>query len=254
MDPLDAAAIDLPGVEVRVVARCASTNTILLKQQSASCVLLAAEHQSAGRGRRGRRFHSAPGAGITFSLARRIRRPARELAALSLVAGVAASKALRALGVHETALKWPNDLLVEGAKLGGILVETRTERGLTRAVIGVGVNYRRTPGLEARLRRRIACLEELVPKMPSRNVVIQWIAKALLEALDRFEAQGLEGVRGEWEAMDAHAGQRLRVRLADGRCISGIASGLAPDGALQLKTIRGIRVVASGRVVSARPA
>src|SRR5687767_15853605 len=125
MDRLEAAAIALPGVAVRVVERCTSTNDLALKAQSP--VLLAAEEQTAGRGRRGRRWHSAPGAGLTFSLGRRIRRPARELAALSLVAGVAAARALRALGVRQAALKWPNDLLVDGAKLGGILVETRSQ-------------------------------------------------------------------------------------------------------------------------------
>jgi len=96
-DRLDAAAIVLPGVEVRVVERCASTNDLALRGRFPSPVLIAAEEQTAGRGRRGRRWHSAPGAGITFSLGRRINRPARELAALSLVAGVATARALRAL-------------------------------------------------------------------------------------------------------------------------------------------------------------
>src|SRR5262245_46488580 len=108
MDRLDAAAIALPGVEVRVVERCSSTNDLALKEAK-NPMLVAAEEQTAGRGRRGRRWHSAPGAGATFSLGRRIRRPVRELAALSLVAGVAAARALRALGVARAALKWPND-------------------------------------------------------------------------------------------------------------------------------------------------
>src|ERR687892_1216304 len=105
MEKLDAAAIAVPGVAVRVVERCPSTNDLALKGPAP--ILVAAEEQTAGRGRRGRRWHSAPGAGVTFSLARRIRRPARELAALSLVAGVAVVRALRALGVRPAALKWP---------------------------------------------------------------------------------------------------------------------------------------------------
>ena len=112
MDRLDAAAIVVPGVEVRVVERCGSTNDLAL--QSRAPLLIAAEEQTAGRGRRGRRWHSALGASITFSLARRISRPTRELPALSLVAGVAVARALRALGVP-VRLKWPNDLEVEGA-------------------------------------------------------------------------------------------------------------------------------------------
>src|SRR5438105_2916458 len=100
MDRLDAAAIAVPGVEVRVLQKCRSTNSELLAEKRIdSPVLLAAEEQTAGRGRRGRRWHSAPGRDLAFSLARRIARPARELAALSLVAGVAAATALRSLGV-----------------------------------------------------------------------------------------------------------------------------------------------------------
>jgi BirA family biotin operon repressor/biotin-[acetyl-CoA-carboxylase] ligase len=252
VDPLDAAAIVLPGVEVRVVQRCSSTNAVLLKNISEAPVLLAAEEQTAGRGRRGRRWHSAPGAGATFSLGRRIHRPVRELAALSLVAGVAVTRALRALGVCNAALKWPNDLVLDGAKLGGILVETRSHGARVHAVIGIGINCRRTQGLERRLRRPVAFLDEFI-SVP-RNQIIQKIALALLAALEAFEASGLDGLRAEWEAMDAHAGQKLRVRLADGRTLSGIASGLADDGALRLRTRHGLRAIASGRVISARAA
>src|SRR5574341_1595018 len=222
MDRLDAAAIAVPGVAVRVVERCTSTNDVALK--ASSPVLIAAEEQTAGRGRRGRRWHSAPGAGITFSLGRRTARPVRELAGLSLVAGVATARALRSLGAGATSLKWPNDLVVDGAKLGGILVETRSGY----AVIGIGINCRRTPALERKVRRRLAYLEDFVPA--KRNDVIRRGGHSLMEALDSFEKHGLEPLRAEWEAMDAHAGQRLRVRLSDGRILDGIASGLATDG------------------------
>jgi BirA family biotin operon repressor/biotin-[acetyl-CoA-carboxylase] ligase len=252
MERLDAALMGLPGLRVRVVESCPSTNTLLLQERSSLPLLLAAEEQTAGRGRRGRRWHSAPGTDVTFSIARSIARPARELAVLSLVAGVAVASALRALGVAQASLKWPNDLLVEGAKLGGILVETRSDGAGTRAVFGIGINCRRMPGLELRLRRPVAALEEFIS--PSRNRVISQVALSLISSLDRFEAGGFDAVRPEWETMDAHAGQRLRVRLADGRSISGIGGGLAPDGGLRLLTRRGERSVRSGRIISARAA
>jgi BirA family biotin operon repressor/biotin-[acetyl-CoA-carboxylase] ligase len=250
MERLDAALIEVPGLQVRIVDRCASTNSMLLLYRSHLPMLLAAEEQTAGRGQRGRRWHSAPGTDVTFSLVRPMVRPAGELAALSLVAGVAAATALRELGVRAAKLKWPNDLMVSGAKLGGILVETRAENGGTRAVFGVGINCFRAPALERRLRRPIAALEEFI--RPSRNVVIQSVARSLLAALDRFEAEGFGAVRQEWEAMDAHAGQRLRVRLANGRSISGIGRGVAADGALRLVTRTGEQAVHSGRILSAR--
>lgn len=253
MERLNAGLIAFPGLEVRVVERCSSTNEVLLKEAPERPVLLAAEEQTAGRGRRGRRWHSAPGAGVTFSLACRVRRPVRELAGLSLVAGVAAARALRGLGVGRAALKWPNDLLADGAKLGGILVETRGQRGAALAVIGIGINCRRDAALELRLRRKLASLDRYVG-VADRNVVIASIARALLEALEVFEAHGLGPLRREWERLDAHAGQRLRVRLADGRVLSGVASGLAEDGGLRLLTRSGLRAVRSGRVLSSRPA
>lgn len=254
-DRLDAALIRVPGVDVRVVASCDSTNTVLIQERHLGRpVLLAAEEQTAGRGRRGRRWHSAPGRDIAFSLARRIVRPARELAVLSLVAGVAAAKALRAFGVSQAALKWPNDLLVDGAKLGGILVETRSQGGTSLAVIGIGINFQPKPELQRRLRRSIASMTDLVSPVPSRNEIVQEIALTLLEALDAFEARGFEAAREDWLALHAHAGQRLRVRLADGRMLTGVASGLADDGCLRLQTRRGLRAVRSGRVVSARAA
>ncbi len=243
MDRLDAAAIVVPGVAVRIVARCASTNSTLLDDPSRAPVLLAADAQTAGRGRRGRRWHSAGGA-ITFSLARTLRRPARELAALSLVAGVAAARALRALGAP-VALKWPNDLLVDGAKLGGILVEARAS---SRVVIGIGINYRPDAQLGARLRRPLASVAEILSPAPPRNRIIAGIAGSLMAALDAFEAHGFAALRQEWLALDAYAGQRLRVRLADGRSLTGIAAGLAEDGGLQLRTRGGLRAVRSGSV------
>jgi BirA family biotin operon repressor/biotin-[acetyl-CoA-carboxylase] ligase len=140
--------MELAGIEVRKLERCTSSNAVLLAEGKAG-VLLVAQEQTAGRGRRGKRWYSAPGAGVTFSLSAEIAKPE---AGLSVLAGVAAARALRALGVRQVALKWPNDLLVDGAKLGGILVETRGRL----AVFGFGINCRSDATLERRLKRPIA--------------------------------------------------------------------------------------------------
>lgn len=254
MDRLDVDAISLPGMDARVVQRCGSTNSVLLAQPpAAQPVLLAAEEQTSGRGRRGRRWYSAPRSGVTFSFARKVARPPRELAALALVAGVATAQVLRSLGAS-AGLKWPNDLVAQGGKLGGILVETRAAGSACLAVIGVGINYRREEGLARRLQRSVTFLEDLVQPLPSRNTLIRKIAAQLHAGVEAFEARGLQAVRSEWLALHAHAGQRIRVRLADGRQLSGVARGLAEDGALQLSTRAGLRAVRSGRVVWARPA
>lgn len=250
-DALDAAQMTVPGMAVHVLERCASTNTLLLQGEFRPPCLVAAEEQTAGRGRRGRRWYSAPGASATFSVAHLSRRPLRELAGLSLVAGVAAAQALHKLGATRTRLKWPNDLVIDGDKLGGILVETRSARGSTLAVIGIGINCRESANVEKRVRRGVTSLERSMHRV-SRNRVIAAIGNSLAHALARFEREGLAPTRPEWEALDALAGQRMRVRLADGRVLSGVAGGLAEDGGLRLTTARGVRTVHSARVVAAR--
>jgi len=260
-DPLDAATIVAAlgarsgELHVEVVEACASTNARLLERACGERpVLLAAELQTAGRGRRGRRWHSPRGAGLTFSIARRMPQPVSGLTGLSLAAGVAVARTLRGMGAVAVALKWPNDVVAGGAKLGGILVETRFEGGQTQVVVGLGINYRAIPGLDRRLRRRIAALDELLEPLPARNVLLARLAAGLLEALETFAADGLAPLRTEWEAMHAHAGQRIRVRLANGRVLAGTATGIARDGALQLRTRRGLQEIHSARIVSARAA
>jgi BirA family biotin operon repressor/biotin-[acetyl-CoA-carboxylase] ligase len=188
---------------------------------------------------------------VLFSLGLPLAQPAGKLSGLSIVAGVAAVRALRALGATEAALKWPNDLLLRGAKLGGILVETRARGAGSAAVVGIGVNHRKAPGLAARLRRGVAALEDCMQPLPSRNAVIGALAREVLAALRAFDTAGFESFRSDWDALHAYAGKALRVRLADGRVLAGVAAGLGADGALQLRTRGGLRTVRNGRVALA---
>ncbi|HYM27118.1 MAG TPA: hypothetical protein VET66_03145, partial [Steroidobacteraceae bacterium] len=112
MDRLDRSKIHAPGLEVRIVERCTSTNAVLLSEASDRAVLLAAEAQTAGRGRRGRKWRAAPGAGATFSILRQLRCEQRRLPGLSVAVGIAAARALRRLGARGVVVKWPNDLMV----------------------------------------------------------------------------------------------------------------------------------------------
>jgi len=253
-------ALVVPGglyTELRVVAETASTNADVAaaaRAGAAEGLVITAESQVAGRGRQGRGWSMPPRSGIAVSvLLRPDALPPAKYGWLPLLAGVAVVEAVRRVADVDAALKWPNDLLVEGAKLGGILVEAHTPGGNrdgSYAVIGLGINCRRTPGLAARLRRDVAFVSDFTAV--SRNEILQRTAAALLAAIDAFEAGGLDALRAEWEAMDAHAGQRLRVRLAGGRIVTGVSGGLAEDGALRLVTRNGVRAVRSGRVVSAR--
>lgn len=251
MDRLAAAKIRIPGVEVRVLERCTSTNELLLAERPARPVLLAAEEQVAGRGQRGRAWRSAPASGATFTLMRRMQCAPKMLAGLSLAIGVAAARALRALGAEKVELKWPNDLMVQGAKLGGVLIQTRVQGNEVLAAVGIGINCRPVVTLGRRLRRRLVALDDLLPSPADRNAVIAAVGREVLAALQAFERGGLALFAEDWRALHAHEGRRLRVRLADGRVLSGVAAGLAPSGALRLRTRGGLHDVASGRIVHA---
>ena len=251
MDRLAAARILVPGAEVRVLQCCTSTNSVLLDEAPDHPVLLAAEEQTAGRGTRGRRWHSAPGAGATFTLLRRMRCAPQTLSGLSLAVGVAAARALRGLGAREVALKWPNDLMAGNAKLGGVLIQTRHQGGEILAAVGIGINCRPARDLGVRLRRKVAALDDLLQPAPERNAVIAAVACEVLAVLETYESFGLAAFVHDWRALHAYEGRPLRVRMADGRILSGVAAGLAPSGALRLRTRSGTREVTNGRIVNA---
>jgi BirA family biotin operon repressor/biotin-[acetyl-CoA-carboxylase] ligase len=259
-DPLDARALRRAlgaaarNLEVRVINACESTNAVLLAAEGPGPMLLAAELQTAGRGRRGRRWHSPRGTGLTFSLARRFEGGPARLSGLSIAIGVAVARALRARGAATVGLKWPNDLVAGGAKLGGILVETRNDGAGTRVVAGIGINCRSVAGLGMRTRRRVTALDALGLGPIDRNRFAAGIALEVLATLRAFESNGLDAIRVEWEALHAYAGQRLRLRLADGRRMTGIAEGLAADGGLRLRTRTGVHAIAGARVLATRPA
>src|SRR6185369_12162655 len=166
MDRLDRTRIDVPGLEIRVVDRCTSTNALLMVEKTDLPVLLAAEKQTAGRSRHGRRWRSARGAGATFSIRRRMRCEQRRLAGLSVAIGLSSARALRRMGARGVALKWPNDLMVNRRKLGGILIETRPASSPSSpgsvVIVGIGINCRSQPRLGARLGRGIAALEDVL--------------------------------------------------------------------------------------------
>jgi BirA family biotin operon repressor/biotin-[acetyl-CoA-carboxylase] ligase len=112
----------------------------------------------------------------------------RELAGLSVALGVSSARALRGLGARGVRLKWPNDLMANRRKLGGILIETRpSPAGGSIVIVGIGINCRRQPRLGTRLRRGVAALDEVTRRPVSRNAVIGAVAREVLGTLARWE-------------------------------------------------------------------
>ncbi len=218
-----------------------STNTSLLQREAPArgCAVLLAERQTAGRGRRGRRWASPLTAHVYLSLARRFEGGLARLGGLSLVAGVAAAEAVQALGFPQVRLKWPNDLVVaEGAgmrKLGGLLVEGGGEAGgAARAVVGLGLNVRMPPAFAVAIDQPWIDLATLAPSPPARNAVVARLLRHLLPALAQFDAEGLAPFLPRYAALDALAGRRVRLHEAGGTS-AALALGIAADGALRVR-------------------
>jgi len=232
-----------PGLVVEVVAEVGSTNIELMgrvRDGLAGPVLLVAEHQTAGRGRLGRAWSSQPGDSLTFSLALTLS-PA-DWSGLSLAVGVVLAEALH----PRVTLKWPNDLWLDGRKLGGILVETAASApGSRAAVIGVGLNLL-APAPEG-LSTAPAGLRELLPAISAAQA-LQRVVAPLLDAVRAFERAGFAPFQPRFEARDALRGRA--VRLSDG--LEGVARGVAADGALLVHTAAGLQSVHSSEV-SVRP-
>jgi BirA family transcriptional regulator, biotin operon repressor / biotin---[acetyl-CoA-carboxylase] ligase len=235
--------------QLQVLARVDSSNSVLLRSAStlADRAALIADAQTAGRGRRGRAWQSPPGANLYLSLFARMHRPIRMLGGLSLALGIACVEALRAAGVEGAGIKWPNDLLVDGHKLGGLLVELAGERdGRTEAVIGLGLNLRMPQAEAAAIDQPWIDLATLGVD-PARELWAARMIEALLDAVDRFDAEGLAAFATRWDALDALAGHSLRVHAADGDH-EGHNGGIDAEGGLRLHTAAGERIFHSAQV------
>src|SRR5262252_3570786 len=163
-------------LRVEVLEQCASTSSELLERAgegAASGSVVACEHQSAGRGRRGNRWFSAVGGSLAFSLLWRFAQGPGALSGLSLAIAVLAARALEREGIAGVQLKWPNDLVWRGRKLGGILVEVSGEaQGPSAVVIGVGLNVRLDPLERGRIGQPAADLAACGAAVPSRTAVL----------------------------------------------------------------------------------
>jgi len=231
-----------------------STNTLLLERANppvGTSEALLAEVQTAGRGRRGRTWVAPPGGSICLSLSWMFREVPRDLGALGLVVGVCALRALSRLGVGGVRLKWPNDLLVDDRKLGGILIELRAESGGPACVvIGIGLNV----ALGAPLLEKIATLG-LAPidlagaglKEVSRIGVAAGLISAFVRGLLEFEHDGLKPFVREWMEADALRGRPVTV-TSDEASVKGVARGIDLDGALLVETPKGLLRFISGDV------
>jgi BirA family biotin operon repressor/biotin-[acetyl-CoA-carboxylase] ligase len=224
---------------VEVIEVIDSTNTELSRRAARQEIhrhVLAAECQTAGRGRRGRTWTAIPGGSLTFSLGWRFERGAGGLSGMTLAVGLAVARALGASGYANIGLQWPNDIVHERAKLGGILVELSGEAsGPATAIVGVGLNVR----LPAASRRGI---EQVVTDLASvtarrsidRNRLLARILRELAATLEAFATEGFAPMRAAWQRRHTLQRRPVHIKLPDGGSARGAVVGVDADGALVL--------------------
>lgn len=236
-----------PGAwRLETFASLPSTSAALIARAEAGAAVglaILAHHQLAGRGRQGREW-SSPTGNLYLSVLLRPSGPARELPQWSLLAGVALAEAARAVVPDPEAirLKWPNDLLRQGAKCGGILAESTLSPDGTAAwlVLGFGVNLAVAPALPE---RPTACLGTVVTP--------EAFAALLLGRLDHWHgvqaAHGFPPIRTAWSALGPTLGEAMSARTGLG-WRHGRFAGLAADGRLLLEEAGICHTIAAGEV------
>ena len=230
-----------------------STSDYLLQQTAPSpgrahaCL---AEYQSSGRGRRGRQWFAPAGHGICLSVAWSFATSPANLACLGLAMGVGVLRALHKAGVEEAQLKWPNDIVVDGCKLAGMLIDVQGEAGgPLHVVAGVGVNYQ----LNELAERAVAANGGITPTCMTRyatvgrNSTAALLVDEICGVLRDFADDGFTSLVDEWSMADYLLGRAVTVQL-NGEVLTGVAQGISDDGRLRLEADGTLHLLVTGDV------
>lgn len=218
------------------------------RSRQACGVVITAEQQRAGRGRRGREWFSPFGQNLYCSVIWSFDSGARAVEGLSLAVGVAIANGLAATGLSDVELKWPNDVLWRGKKIGGILLElTGDLAGPCQVVVGFGINVAMRGDAAEQIDQPWTDVHSAVGASASRNRLLGEVLSHLLPLLDSYEQDGFMRWHAAWSARDALFGRTVEARSAAG-ILAGEARGLAADGALRLLTSDGEQLVHGGEV------
>lgn len=237
--------------ELNIVHETPSTNQYILDRLSAKAAhghVCLAEYQSAGRGRHGRQWSSPIAAGLYLSIGWYVDGMAEPLTGLSLAAGVAMVRALNTCGITGVSLKWPNDIIADGRKLGGILLQVRGEiTGPCLWVLGVGVNVRLPATALAAIDQPATDLATLAASLPPRSVLAAAMLNELLACLRDYPRTGFKPYVRDWQRFDCMSGRQVTLAMANRR-IRGRMVGVDSAGALLLSIDGRIQRYASGEL------
>jgi len=226
-----------------------STNAWLLKAQNKHAVVCLAERQHAGRGRRGRDWVSPFAANLTMSMGWRFELDITAMSSFSLICGVAVVRALKQFDIAELSLKWPNDILCQGKKLGGILIEMRGESGgPCDLVIGLGLNVKMPTTVTDSIDQPWIDLRHHDDNAVSRNLLAVALIDELIQACIACAEGQFHDYLGQWRQLNAFNKQPVTIQMMDGRQVSGIFSDIDESGALLLESAEGLQRFTCGEV------
>lgn len=237
----------LPDHQVFVFDSVNSTNQFLLDHLADldKGTICTAEQQTAGRGRRGRQWRSPFGGQIILSLYWQFDAK-KSVEGLSSVIGLAIVDCLKRYGAKDIGLKWPNDILLKGRKLAGILVELGSHKnGQLNVVIGIGLNL--DLGSETKIDQPWAELKEILPHF-DRNQLIVELTRHTTDYLTAFEQQGMcEKWIRQWLDWDLYFGEEVNI-VGENAVISGIEQGIDERGYVRIFTAQGLQCFNAGEV------
>lgn len=212
------------------------------------------EHQTAGRGRHGRNWHSPFGSNIYLSCRWCISQNQYDLNGLSLVIGLAIITALKEYGVAELSIKWPNDILWKNKKLAGILTETQhTADGLIQIIIGLGINVNMSEVVNATIEQPWASIATITGTTQDRNPIVALVINNLLKNLSLFRSQSWTAFYNQWQQYDALNNCPVQFKTGSG-IVEGIVRGVNHQGHLLIEKSNGqIATYSSGEVSMLRP-
>ncbi|TCK19250.1 BirA family biotin operon repressor/biotin-[acetyl-CoA-carboxylase] ligase [Thiogranum longum] len=207
-----------------------------------------AEWQSAGRGRRGRRWISPYGTNLYLSLACMLEDGVLQSGGLSLAVAVAVRRTLQKLGIDGLGLKWPNDIYLNGNKLAGILLDLSGESGGNyQVIIGIGINLRMPEGAGAEIDQPWSDLRHNKLQL-QRNRLAGKLLDDLVKVIEIFSRQGLEAFAEEWQRYDIAAGLPVDLQTGQQESIRGVARGVDPHGALLIEQDGRIQTFHAGEI------
>jgi BirA family biotin operon repressor/biotin-[acetyl-CoA-carboxylase] ligase len=217
-------------------------------QSGVDSAIYLAEHQSEGRGRRGREWQSPLGTNIYMSMLVSFQSGIAALEGLSLAVAVMVVRALQKSGYSGFSLKWPNDILLDGRKLAGILLElTGDVAGPCKVVVGIGINTQLSAAYVSRIEQPVADLAGSFAIPPDRNFIAACLICALCDGISQFEAAGFSAFHKDWEALDHYRGKQVQIGSGAAKA-EGIVLGVDVRGALRVETVDGLLVFNGGEI------